>query len=323
MAENPQQLTAAESADRLDKWLAAELGISRSKVTALFKEERVTLSGAVVRPSRSVAAGECFDVRIPDPPVTRLVEQDIDLEVLYEDASVIVVNKQAGLVVHPGRGNPDGTLCNAILGRLTGLPGHPERPGIVHRLDKGTSGVIVVAKTQAALEHLAAQFSEHSVDRRYLALVWGYVQEEAGTIDQPLARHPRDRIRFAVVKGGKRAVTHWRVLGRANFKVPSGMGNVTLVECRLETGRTHQIRVHMSELGHPLVGDPVYQRPLYKPRMHAPPPLRDALSALDHQLLHARLLGFEHPVEAGRIENESTVPKDFQAVLDAVGIVHP
>lgn len=289
----------------------------------MFKSGQVTLAGVAVRASRRVRAGECFHVVVPPEPSSDLVAQEIPLDILHEDDQLIVVDKPAGLVVHPGRGHPDGTLCNALLDRMSGLPGHPERPGIVHRLDKGTSGVMVVARTQQALDHLAAQFSAHSVDRRYLALVWGFVKGEAGTVDQPLGRHPRDRVRFTVVQSGKRAVTHWSVRGRARFKVASGMGHMTLVECRLETGRTHQVRIHMSHLGHPLVGDPVYERPLYKPRSHLPPPLREVVESLDHQLLHACLLGFVHPVDDERIERERPVPADYQGVLDAVGITVP
>ncbi len=323
MAETRQVFVASEDADRVDRWLAQQLGISRSRVQALFQDERVTQGGAPVRPSRRICVGESVEVRLPPERTHELVAQDIVVDILHEDDHVIVVAKPAGLVVHPGRGHPDGTLCNALLDRMIGLPGHPQRPGIVHRLDMGTSGVMVVARTQAALDALAKQFSAHSVDRRYLALVWGFVRGESGTVDQPLGRHPRDRVRFTVVPGGKRAVTHWRVVDRARFKVPSGMGNLTLVECRLETGRTHQVRIHMSHLGHPLVGDPIYQRPHYKPRSHLPEGLREAVGALDHQLLHARLLGFVHPETQALLEQESSVPEDYQAVLDAAGIVLP
>jgi 23S rRNA pseudouridine1911/1915/1917 synthase len=322
VAETVELLTAPEDAKRLDRWLADCLGISRSKVQALFKAGRVSHAGVASRPSQRVKAGQDFEVRIPEPPSTRLVQQDIAVPILHQDTELIVVDKPSGLVVHPGRGHPDGTLCNALLDQLDGLPGHPERPGIVHRLDMGTSGVMVVARTQAALEHLSAQFSAHTVDRRYLALVWGYVQDQSGTIDAPLARHPRDRVRFTVMPGGKHAVTHWRLLERARFKVPSGMGNLSLLECRLETGRTHQVRVHLSHLGHPIVGDTTYDRPVYKPRNYLPAGLREAVGAIDHPLLHARLLGFEHP-DGSRMQRESMLPDDYQAVLDAAGIAVP
>lgn len=322
MAERTEHFTAAEDAPRLDRWLSEVLELSRGRVQTLLKAGRVSGPAGKVRPSQKVRAGEVYQVCFPPPPSTSLQQQDIDVPVLHEDGAVIVVDKPSGLIVHPGRGHPDGTLCNALLDKLDGLPGHPQRPGIVHRLDIGTSGVMVVARTQAALDHLAAQFAAHTVDRRYLALVWGFVREESGTIDADLARHPRDRIRFAVVPGGKHAVTHWRVLDRARFKVPSGMGHLTLVECRLETGRTHQVRIHLSHLGHPLVGDPMYQRPVYKPRNHLPAGLREAVDRIDHPLLHARLLGFEHP-DGGRIEHARPVPQDYQDVLDAAGIVVP
>jgi 23S rRNA pseudouridine1911/1915/1917 synthase len=173
-----------------------------------------------------------------------------------------------------------------------------------------------VARTQEAYLGLTAQFAEHSVERRYHALCWGYAKQNQGTIDEPLGRHPKDRKRFAVVGGGKRAVTHWNVLERFRFKVPGGEGWATLFECRLETGRTHQVRVHLSHLGHPLLGDPMYTRPTYKPRTQLPEGIRESVAALDHQLLHAVSLGFVHPVTGARVERDSAPPPDYQQVLD-------
>jgi 23S rRNA pseudouridine1911/1915/1917 synthase len=322
VADSEQVFVATQGKVRADKWLADALEMSRSRAIALFKDGRVSSGGVELRPSHKLKLGQELRVLIPPPQTTEIEHEDIEVSVLHEDDAVIVVNKPSGLVVHPGKGNPDGTLCNALIRRIDGTPGHPKRPGIVHRLDKGTSGVMVVARTQSALDFLAKQFAAHTVDRRYLALVWGFVKPAEGTLDGPLGRHPTHRIRFAVTEGGKRAVTHFSVLDRARFKVPSGMGYVTLVECRLETGRTHQIRVHLASMGHPLVGDPVYQRPLYKPRAHISGKLKDAMEVVNHPLLHARLLGFEHP-DGGRIQERSEMPEDFADVLRAVGMALP
>jgi 23S rRNA pseudouridine1911/1915/1917 synthase len=313
-------LTVDADGERLDRFVARCIDLSRSRIAAMIRGGQITLNGHGSRPSHRVSAGDLVDVAMPPPQSTSIVPQDIPVSIVHEDASVIVVDKSAGLVVHPGRGNADGTLCNALIDRLDGLPGHPERPGIVHRLDKGTSGVMVVARTGPALAALAEQFSAHTVERRYLALVWGQVKTDGGILDASLARHPRDRVRFHVQHRGKRAVTHWKVVSRASFPVTSGKGHVTLVRCRLETGRTHQVRVHLSHLGHPVVGDPVYLRPHYKPRNHLTGQLREAMAAVDHPLLHAEVLGFDHPETGKRMEWECPLPDDFLAVLDAVGI---
>ncbi len=314
------QLTVEAEGERLDRYLARCMDISRSRIASLIRNGQVTVNGQVPRVSHRVTMGDQVSVTVPPTPSTTIVAQDIAVPIVHEDGAVIVVNKPAGLVVHPGKGNPDGTLCNALLDKMDGLPGHPERPGIVHRLDKGTSGLMVVARDDAAVSHLAAQFAAHTVDRRYLALVWGQVKSDSGTIDAPLARHPRDRKRFAVQKSGKRAVTHWEVISRASFKVASGKGHLTLVQCRLETGRTHQVRVHMSHLGHPIIGDGQYARPNYRPRNHLVVPLREVIGGIDHQMLHATMLGFEHPRTGERLQWHRAPPPDFQGVLDAVGI---
>ncbi len=315
VAETNHTLVAPERAGRLDKWLSEALGLSRGRVATLVDAGLVQVDGSATKGARKLRGGESITVSIPPLPDSRLVQQDIAVPILYEDDDVLVVDKPAGLVVHPAKGHMDGTLVNAVFDKLDPQCGHPERPGIVHRLDMGTSGVMCVARHQAAYLGLTAQFAEHSVDRRYWALCWGYAKQNEGTIDEPLARHPKDRKRYAVVSGGKRAVTHWRVVERFRFKVPGGEGWVSWFECRLETGRTHQVRVHLSHLGHPLVGDPMYTRPTYKPRTQLPADLRDAVSELDHQLLHAVSLGFIHPVTGVRVERESDPPQDYQRVL--------
>lgn len=319
MAETTRHsLVAPPRAGRIDRWLSDELNLSRGQVVALFEGGHVTVDGATVKPARKLRGGESVVVVVPPPPDTRLRAQAIPVPIVYEDEHLLVVDKPAGLVVHPGKGNLDGTLVNGLLDKLDPHCGHPERPGIVHRLDKGTSGVMCVARTPAAYEGLTAQFAAHTVHRRYRALCWGYAKSNEGTVDAHLARHPKDRKRFAVVGGGKRAITHWSVVERMKFSVPGGDGWCSLIECRLETGRTHQVRVHLSHLGHPLLGDPMYTKPAYKPRTQVPSAIREALKPVDHQLLHAMELGFDHPVTGERIERSSTVPDDYAAVLDAL-----
>lgn len=299
-------------AARLDRWLADVLPLSRSRIQALVGEGRVTVDGRPARASQSLSGGEEILVEVPPPPPSELVRDDIDVPVLYEDAHLMVVDKPAGLVVHPAKGHPRGTLVNALLHRLDQAGGDPARPGIVHRIDKGTSGVMVVTRTHQAHEALGADFAAHDLDRRYLALVWGALPALHGTVDAPLARHPGDRKRFAVIEGGRRAVTHWAVRGEARLPVPGDQqgGVVSLVECRLETGRTHQVRVHLTHLGHPLLGDPVYRG-----RGRPPEALRAALLALDHQLLHAWSLSFRHPADGGIRSFRAPPPPDFLEIL--------
>ncbi len=316
MADSQHSFVAPERAGRLDKWLADAVGISRARVTALVVAGHVRVDGAQVKASKKLRGGEVVEVSIPEPPKSRLVQQDIPLPILFEDTDMLIVDKPAGLVVHPAKGHPDGTLVNAIFDKLDPQCGHPERPGIVHRLDKGTSGVMCVARTQRAYDSLTAQFSAHTVERTYRALCWGYARQNSGIIDEPLARHPKDRKRIAVVRTGKRAVTHWRVIERFRFKAGGGEAWVSWFECRLETGRTHQVRVHLCELGHPLVGDPVYTKPNYKPRSHLPDGLREVIEAVDHQLLHAVSLGLVHPVTGETVMRESAPPADYQGILD-------
>ena len=319
------RLVVPRGVERLDRWLANELPISRSQLARLIKQGKVSVDGEPVYRGRRVLAGAVVEVELPSPPPTQLVAEDIPIDVLFEDDHLIVVNKRAGMVVHPSRGHDRGTLVNALLHRLGPAgqrPGEPGRPGVVHRLDKGTSGVLVVAKTQQALTHLAQQFAEHTSEREYLALVWGRPKQDAGTIDAPVGRHPKDRLRNAVVDGGRRAVTHWSVVGQGTYGIAGNAkgGVVSLLRCRLETGRTHQIRVHLNHLGFPVLGDPLYG--LRRRVKRLPAALLPVLGELDHQLLHARMLGFAHPKQERRLKYEAPVPDDYRVVLQTLGIAY-
>ncbi len=293
---------------RLDRALAALVPtLSRERLKALISAGAVAQGVALARdPSTKVREGTAYAIDVPEATPAHNVAQDIDLPIVYEDDHLLVVDKPAGMVVHPAAGNADGTLVNALLhhcaGRLSGIGG-VARPGIVHRIDKDTSGLLVVAKTDRAHEGLAAQFSDHSIERRYLAIVSGRPLRDAGTVDAALARSSVNRKKVAIVaeERGKRAVTHWKVLNR--------LKDAALVECRLETGRTHQIRVHMESIGHPLVGDPVYGR--MRPAHHAL--LTDLGFA--RQALHAALIGFVHPVDRKSLRFESKMPDDLQRLF--------
>ncbi|MCB2101161.1 MAG: RluA family pseudouridine synthase [Rhodobacterales bacterium] len=300
---------------RLDRLLAEALpALSRSRLKALILDGRVTVDGeAVTDPARKVAPGAAATVTVPPARPAEPAAQALPLDVVFEDDHLIVIDKPAGLVVHPAAGNPDGTLVNALLahcaGRLSGIGG-VARPGIVHRLDKDTSGLLVVAKSDAAHHGLAAQFAEHSLDRAYQALVWGLPSPTAGRIEGNIGRSPRDRKKMAVVdKGGKPAATGYRVL-----RAFAG-GAVSLVECRLETGRTHQIRVHMARAGHPLVGDPAYGGGGTGRRRALPDDAARALAAFPRQALHAVLIGFIHPVSGEPMRFESNLPNDINELI--------
>ncbi len=334
MSEVPQVLKIVLPegvSGRLDKALAAAApegaGLSRSRIQALIAEGAVSQAGQVVRdPKARVAGGEVWAVAMPAPVAAEAEAENIPLSVVYEDADVIVVDKPAGMVVHPAPGAERGTLVNALLHHcgdsLRGIGG-VARPGIVHRIDKDTSGLLVVAKTAGAHEALAAQFAAHSVHRRYLALCWGVpdvgdprlrgleaVAIEAGgviRIDAPLGRHPGDRKKMAVVPGGRRAVT--RVV------VDQGLGACALLSCRLETGRTHQIRVHLAHVGHPLVGDPVYGQARKAALRGLSEEAQAALAALPGQALHAAELGFKHPERGEMLQFRSELPPQFNDLL--------
>jgi 23S rRNA pseudouridine1911/1915/1917 synthase len=307
------RLEPAHAGWRLDRALAAVVPtLSRERLKTLIRSGAVQSEGRPVRdPAIKVRGQEYLSVAVPEPKPAHNEPQDIPLTVVFEDEHLLVVDKPAGLVVHPAAGNFDGTLVNALLhhcgGSLSGIGG-VARPGIVHRIDKDTSGLLVVAKTDVAHEGLAKQFAAHSIDRRYLAIVSGILGASEGAVDAPLARSAANRKRIAIVEGGrgKRAVTHWKRL--------RVLKDAALVECRLETGRTHQVRVHMASLGHPLVGDPVYGR---SGKTHGK--LLKELG-FHRQALHATELGFTHPVTKGRLSFTSPMPPDMQELLSALGV---
>ena len=303
--------TLERSGERLDKALALASGLSRERVKALLGDGRVTLAGATVsQASLKPASGTVWAISVPRAIPAEAEPQDIPLAIVFEDDALIVVDKPAGLVVHPAAGNLDGTLVNALLhhcrGQLSGIGG-VARPGIVHRIDKDTSGLLVVAKTDAAHEGLARQFADHSIERAYLAVCAGHPMPPAGTIRGALARSPHDRKKMALVEEGrgKHAVTHYRGLQR--------LAGASLIECRLETGRTHQVRVHLASIGHPLLGDPAYGR--------SPTRLKPLLSRLEfrRQALHAARLGFLHPVSGERLSFSAMPPVDFAELIVELG----
>lgn len=290
---------------RLDRFLAAlsELGLSRSRVHHLISAGLVTVNGRTCKPSLQVEPGQLVEVTVPDPQPSRLEPEEIPLDVVYEDADVLVVNKPRGLVVHPGAGNPRGTLVNAVLLHCPdlGAVGDVVRPGLVHRLDKDTTGLLVVAKNQETLAALQGQLKDRRLERHYLAVVAGDVLRDEGEVSAPIGRHPVHRQRMAVWEKGRPAVTRWRVRER--------FGRATLLEARLVTGRTHQVRVHMAHLGHPVLGDRVYGG-----RRACPPDL--PLPA--GQALHAWRLSFLHPRTGNRVTLTADPPADFQRLVRAL-----
>ena len=302
------QATIAPAADgwRLDRALAdAVPTLSRERLKVLIASGAVTRDGVMVRdPAKRASAGDRLNVAVPNPTLPHNEAQDIPLVIAYEDEHLIVIDKPAGLVVHPAAGNLDGTLVNALLhhcqGSLSGIGG-VARPGIVHRIDKDTSGLMVAAKTDRAHEGLARQFHDHSIDRRYRAIVGGRPRPAEGKVDAPLARSATNRKKIAIVQGGKRAVTHYRTMEL--------LRDAALVECRLETGRTHQVRVHMASIGHALLGDPVYGR-----TKGAQKALLETLG-FRRQALHAAHLGFIHPVKSTALAFDSDMPADMQELF--------
>ena len=296
------RLEAEEEAvdERLDKYLGSVLpDQSRSWLQKLIKKGAVRVNGKAVKASCRLEAEDQIEIDLQEPEELPIPAEDIPLDILYEDADLLIVNKPKGMVVHPAAGHRTGTLVNAVLyhcrGQLSGING-VLRPGIVHRIDRDTTGALVVCKNDRAHVHVAEQLKEHTITRRYVAVVAGVLREDEGTVDAPIGRHPADRKRMAAgVKNGKRAVTHYRVLRQ--------MKGHTLIECRLETGRTHQIRVHMASIHHPILGDTVYGAS--KDPYH-----------LEGQALHARVLGLVHPVTGAYIEVEAPVPEYMQALLE-------
>ena len=294
----PILLRASEESknQRLDAFLASSLdGLTRSQATRLIESGEVAVNGRAVSKSYKLAGGEDIAVTLPEA-----VPQDIPLDVVYEDADVIVVNKPSGMVVHPAPGHPDGTLVNALLyhcaGTLSGVGG-ALRPGIVHRIDRDTSGLIIAAKNDAAHQYLSAQLADHTLARTYECIVVGSLREDRGTVDAPIARHPADRKRMAVVAGGREAVTHWEVIAR--------YPGYTHVRCRLETGRTHQIRVHMAYIGYPILGDTVYGA-------------KKEVPGLTGQCLHAVGLRFLHPRTHEVVELSCPLPEEFTRMLQKI-----
>lgn len=293
-------VAAEEAGQRIDRYLSEKNeDISRSYLQKLLKDRGVTVNGREVKAGYKIQAGDAIEVSLPDLSEPDILPEDIPLDILYEDEDVLVVNKPKDMVVHPSAGHTTGTLVNAVLhhcqGKLSGING-VMRPGIVHRIDKDTTGALLVCKNDAAHRDLAEQLKEHSIRRRYRAVVYGNLKEDEGTVEGPIGRHPIDRKKMAVnYKNGKEAVTHYTVLER--------FGNATYVECRLETGRTHQIRVHMASQGHPLLGDEVYgsgKNPYH----------------LKGQALHAMVLGFVHPRTGEYMEFTAPLPEYFTNLLE-------
>ncbi|MEZ5926072.1 MAG: RluA family pseudouridine synthase [Hyphomicrobiaceae bacterium] len=311
---------------RLDRFLALKLGeVSRSRLKALIEQGQVSAGGRTIEePGYRVKPGLRFVVELPEPEPATPEPEAIALDIVYEDDALIVVDKPAGLVVHPAIGHRAGTLVNALIAHcgasLSGIGG-VRRPGIVHRLDKETSGLLVVAKTDAAHQGLSDQFRAHGRDgrleRAYLALAWGVPPRRKGRIEAPLARHPRDRKRMAVVAaGGREAVTHYEV--QETFAGRDGRPVASLLRCVLETGRTHQIRIHLAHIGHPVLGDPVYGRGLQTRAAKLPDKAAARLSALGRQALHACELGFVHPRTGRRLRFQSPLPCDIDGLLKAL-----
>jgi 23S rRNA pseudouridine1911/1915/1917 synthase len=319
------RIAEAEAGQRLDRVLAARIpALSRSRLKALILSGQVALDGRTIRdPAASVNSGATVRVTLPAPEKAKPAGETIPLTIAYEDDALIVIDKPAGLVVHPAAGHATGTLVNALIAHcgdsLSGIGG-VKRPGIVHRLDKDTSGLMVVAKTDKAHRALSAQFAdktENALERGYLALVWGAPDRPKGTIDAPLDRHPYARDKRAVREDGREAVTHWQVLER--FAGPDGKPVASLLACTLDTGRTHQIRVHLAHIGHPIMGDATYATGFKTKASRLSTAARMALGALGRQALHAYRLGFEHPVSGQPIDFTSELPADMAALRRALG----
>ncbi len=314
-----------QATERLDRVLARLQGdLSRSRLQALIRDGQVTVDGAsVLDPNRKVAGGARIGLNIPPPVPAEPAGEVMALSVVYEDDDVIVIDKPPGLVVHPAAGHDSGTLVNALIAHcgesLSGIGG-VKRPGIVHRLDKDTSGLLVVAKNDLAHQALAAQFADHGrtgpLERAYLAIVWGVPERRRGTVEAALARSTHNREKIVVVgeDRGRYAITHYEL----QESLPPALPMASLVRCELETGRTHQIRVHMAHLGHPLLGDPTYGSGFKTKANRLSEPQREALNALDRQALHAAILGFEHPRSGEFLRFESPLPADMTSLLEAL-----
>jgi len=311
-----QVVPPAQAGVRLDQFLAKNLGWSRARLQKLLKAGLVTVDGLPKAASHQVRAGESVTVRVPPPEPSHLTPEPLDLEIIYEDRDILVINKPPGLVVHPGAGHRAGTLLNALMHHCPELQeiGEVSRPGLVHRLDKDTSGLLVAAKTAQAHQALVSQFAARETKKTYLALVWGQMPEPEGLIEAPIGRHPSQRHKMSVhARRGKAAVTRWRVL--QEFPGP-----LTLLELSIETGRTHQIRVHLAALAHPVLGDATYgggaSRLAGAPKLTALKPL------IHRQLLHAWRLSVTHPRTGKRFAWEAPLPGDFQGVIDKLENLH-
>jgi 23S rRNA pseudouridine1911/1915/1917 synthase len=328
MALRRKENVAIEGSDagvRLDRVLAARTALSRSRLQALIRAGKVTIGARTIRdPSYRVNAGQSVSINIPPPEAAEPKAERIPLDVVFEDDEIIVIDKPAGLVVHPAPSHGSGTLVNALIAHcgnsLSGIGG-VKRPGIVHRLDKDTTGLLVVAKTDRAHQSLAAQFADHGrsgpLRRGYLAFVWGVPDRSKGTINAPIDRHPKARDRMAVRSGGREAITHWQVLEHYTGK--DGKPVASLLACRLETGRTHQIRVHLAHIGHPLLGDPAYGPGFKTKAALLTPAARNTLADLGRQALHAYVLAVKHPTSGEIREFRSELPSDLQRLRTRLG----
>jgi 23S rRNA pseudouridine1911/1915/1917 synthase len=319
-----------EGSTRLDRVLAVRLAeLSRSRLKALILAGHVSIRSAIVKntpvrdPAYHVAAGDTITIDVPEPTAAEPAPEDIALDIVYEDDDIIVIDKPRGLVVHPAAGHETGTLVNALIAHcgasLSGIGG-VKRPGIVHRLDKDTTGLMVVAKNDRAHQSLTAQFADHgrtgAMRRGYMAFVWGTPNRQRGTIDAPIDRHPFAREKMAVRDGGREAITHWEIV--ESFNGRDGKPVAALLACQLETGRTHQIRVHLAHVGHPLMGDAVYGPHFKTKASHLGPQSQAALAALDRQALHAYLLALEHPKTGAILEWNSDLPDDLRALRETL-----
>jgi 23S rRNA pseudouridine1911/1915/1917 synthase len=328
MAHDRRTLVVApdETGQRIDRVLAAHIAeLSRTRLKALIQDGAVAIDGRTISdPSEHVNSGETIVLDVPPPAPARPAAEDIPLAVVYEDNDIIVIDKPKGLVVHPAAGHWTGTLVNALVAHcgdsLSGIGGE-RRPGIVHRLDKDTTGLMVVAKTDRAHRALAAQFADHGrtgpLQRGYLAFVWGAPERPRGAIDRPIGRHPQARDKMTIRKEGREAVTHWEMLER--YGDAEGEIVASLLACRLETGRTHQIRVHLAAIGHPVMGDQVYGAGFRTKAGRLSPDARAALAALGRQALHAYLLGIQHPTSGEFLEFRSELPPDLSRLRHVLG----
>jgi 23S rRNA pseudouridine1911/1915/1917 synthase len=321
-------ISGEEAGTRLDRLLALRIpALSRSRLKALILAGEVTIGGRTIRdPGHRVNSGDAITVTVPAPEPAEPEGEDIPLTIVHEDDDIVIIDKPRGLVVHPAAGHPSGTLVNALIAHcgesLSGIGG-VRRPGIVHRLDKDTTGLLVVAKNDHAHKSLAAQFADHGrtgeMRRGYLAFVWGSPDRPKGTIDAPLDRHPHNREKQAVRPGGREAITHWEVCAR--YAGPDGKPIASLLACQLETGRTHQIRVHLAHIGHPLIGDDTYGPGFKTKTSRLSPDAQAAVEALGRQALHAYLLVIEHPTSAEILEFRSELPPDLARLRHALALM--